>query len=111
MLNNKISCKNFFFFHIYCAAELGMVQFLLSSLQLAHMLQEWLPVHGAVSLILKPALQLLAVDIQKVGEYDLVEDFAAAHHLVESRTRADVHQQLPAHITWWEEEEEERSWG
>lgn len=73
---------------------------ILSSLQLADVLQVWCPVQATISFVPEPAPQLLTVDLQKVCEDDSVENLTATQHLVQGRTWTDVHQQLTTNITW-----------
>ncbi|PWA21579.1 hypothetical protein CCH79_00003075, partial [Gambusia affinis] len=56
--------------------------FIPSALQLADMLQVGSPVQAASSLILKPAPQLLSVDLQEICQDQFIENFTATHHLI-----------------------------
>lgn len=71
-----------------------------SSLELAHILHVGCPVHVAVFLTLKPAPELLSVDLQEVCEEHFVENFTTTQHLVQCRTWSYVHQQLSTQISW-----------
>lgn len=69
-----------------------------SPLQFADVLQVGCPVQFTSSLILKPASQLLPVNLQEICEEHLVENLTATQDLVNGGTRTYVHEQLATNI-------------